>query len=145
MRLDLRPRPLLALALVLGCRASQSAPDPRRLEPIARKYVILGLGLGHHDANYVDAYYGPPALKAAADSESLSVDKIRASAESLVKELGDTVPAYADSLVRLRHRYLRTQLGSMVARAKMLGGEHLGFDREARALYDAEPPHFTDA
>jgi hypothetical protein len=143
MRLCLRP--VLALALVLGCRASQSAPEARRLEPIARKYVVLGLGLGHHDPNYVDAYYGPPALKAAADSESLSVDKIRASAESLIKELGDTVPAYSDSLVRLRHRYLRTQLGSMVARAKMLGGEHLSFDQEARALYDAEPPHFTDA
>jgi hypothetical protein len=143
----MRPRLslLLALGLFVGCRASQSPPDPRRLEPIARQYVILGLSLGHYDPNYVDAYYGPASLRAAADSESLSVAKVRSSAESLIAQLGDSVPAYSDSLVRLRHRYLRTQLSAMVARAKMLGGEHLTFDQEARALYDAEPPHYSDA
>ncbi len=137
--------PLLALGLLAACRASQTAPDPRRLDPIARQYVILGLSLGHHDPNYVDAYYGPASLRAAADSESLSVAKVRSSAESLIAQLGDSVPAYPDSLVRLRHRYLHTQLGSMVARAKMLAGERLTFDQEARALYDAEPPHFANA
>ncbi len=59
--------------------------------------------------------------------------------------LGDTVPAYADSMVRLRHRYLRTQLGSMAARARMLGGQRLSFDEEAKALYDVAPPHFPDS
>ena len=55
------------------------------------------------------------------------------------------MPAYADSLVRLRHRYLRVQLGAMAARARMLRGEQLSFDQEARALYDATPPHYSDA
>jgi hypothetical protein len=143
----MRPRVSLlqVLALISACRAPSPAPDSRRLDPIARQYVILGLSLGHHDPNYVDSYYGPPALRAAADSESLSVAKVRSSAESLIAQLGDSVPAYPDSLVRLRHRYLRTQLASMVARAKMLAGEHLTFDQEARALYEAEPPHFDDA
>src|SRR6185369_2510992 len=59
--------------------------------------------------------------------------------------LGDSVPAYADSLVRLRHRYLRVQLGAMATRARMLGGERLSFDQEARALYDANPPHDSPA
>ncbi|HEY7636451.1 MAG TPA: hypothetical protein VH763_12940 [Gemmatimonadales bacterium] len=142
----MRPHVILSLSLCLSaCHAAEIVQDPRRLDPIARQYVILGLSLGHHDPNYVDAYYGPPALKAAADSESLSVDKVRSSAESLIAQLGDSVPTYADSMVRLRHRYLRTQLGSMVARAKMLAGEHLTFDQEALALYDAKPPHFDDA
>jgi hypothetical protein len=136
---------LQILALVCACRTPSPAPDARRLDPIARQYVILGLSLGHHDPNYVDAYYGPASLRVAADSESLSVAKVRSSAESLVAQLGDSVPAYPDSMVRLRHRYLRTQLASMVARAKMLAGDHLTFDQEARALYDAEPPHFDDA
>jgi hypothetical protein len=138
----------LSLLLLLGlaaCRPPETPPDPRRLDPIARKYVILGLSLGHHDPNYVDAYYGPPALKTAADSEALSLDKIRSSAESLIAQLGDSVPPYPDSLVRLRHRSLRTQLSSMAARARMLARERLTFDQEARALYDAEPPHFDDA
>ena len=55
------------------------------------------------------------------------------------------MPAYADSLVRLRHRYLREQLGAMATRARMLGGERLSFDQEARALYDADPPHDSPA
>jgi hypothetical protein len=143
----MRPRLSLLQILVLisACRTPSPAPDARRLDPIARQYVILGLSLGHHYPNYVDAYYGPASLRAAADSESLSVAKVRSSAESLIAQLGDSVPAYPDSLVRLRHRYLRTQLGSMVARAKILGGERLTFDQEARALYDAEPPHFDNA
>jgi hypothetical protein len=137
---------LIATVLTLGCRApAPSVPDPHALDAIARRYVVLGLGLGHHDRNYVDAYYGPDSLRAAADAESLSVAQVRIAAESLMAILGDQVPPYADSLVRLRHRYLRVQLGAMAARARMLGGERLGFDAEATALYDAAPPHYPDA
>jgi hypothetical protein len=112
---------------------------------VATRYVTLALGLGGHDPNYVDAYYGPASLKAAAEAESLKVPQILQSADSLIGVLGDSVPAYADSLVRLRHKYLRTQLGSMAARARMLGGQRLSFDEESRALYDVTPPHFADA
>ena len=48
--------------------------------------------------------------------------------------LGDSAPRYEDSIVGMRHRYLRVQLGSMAARARMLDGERLSFDEEARAL-----------
>jgi hypothetical protein len=122
-----------------------SAPDPARLDPIARRYVVLALGLGRHDPNFVDAYYGPDSLKARAEAESLTVAQVRSAAESLIAVLGEGTPAYADSLVRLRHRYLRTQLGAMATRARMLAGERLGFDQEAKALYDAEPPHYPPA
>jgi hypothetical protein len=33
----------------------------------------------------------------------------------------------------------------MSTRARMLAGERLSFDQEARALYDAVPPHYSDA
>ncbi|HEX3276113.1 MAG TPA: hypothetical protein VHR43_14750, partial [Gemmatimonadales bacterium] len=115
------------------------------LDAVARRYVVLGLSLGRHDANYVDAYYGPDSLRQVAAAESLSVARVRASAESLMAVLGDSVPAYSDPLVRLRHRYLRVQLGAMASRARMLEGERLGFDAEAAALYDATPPHYPDA
>jgi hypothetical protein len=142
MRLHLLPAVILALA----CRPSAStAPDAGALDVVARRYVVLGLGLGKHDPNYVDAYYGPDSLKRAADAESLTVAQVRSAAESLIAVLGDSVPAYADTLVRLRHRYLRVQLGAMAARARMLSGERLPFDAEAEALYDAKPPHYPDA
>jgi hypothetical protein len=101
------------LALTGACGQERPAADSGPLDAMARRYVVLGLGLGRHDPNYVDAYYGPDALKAAAAAESLSVAEVRAAAESLVSLLGDSAPAYADSLVRLRHRYLRVQLGAM--------------------------------
>jgi hypothetical protein len=138
-------RLMLALSLVGACRPSQPAADPAVLDGIARRYVLLVLGLGRHDPNYVDAYYGPDSLKAVAAHDSLSVGRIRAAAESLIAVLGDTVPAYSDSLVRLRHKYLRTQLGALAARAGMLGGKWLKFDQEAHALYDVTPPHLSDA
>ena len=141
----LRHAVMTVLALTGACRQERPPADAGRLDAIARRYVVLGLGLGRHDPNYVDAYYGPDSLKAAAAAESLSVAEVRAAAESLISILGDSVPAYADSLVGLRHRYLRVQLGAMAARARMLGGERLGFEEEARALYDAEPPRFTEA
>jgi hypothetical protein len=136
--------PLLITALACGAPEARRA-DPAALDPIARRYVALGLALGRHDPNYVDAYYGPDSLRAAAESESLSVAAVRAAAESLITALGDSVPRYQDSVVGLRHRYLRVQLGAMVARARMLGGEKMSFDQEARALYDVEPPRFAAA
>ncbi len=134
---------LLPLALT-ACRPTPAA-DPAALDAVARRYVVLGLELGRHDPNYVDAYYGPDSLRSAAEAESLSVSGIRASAESLITVLGDSVPAYQDPVVTMRHRYLRVQLGSMAARARMLGGGRLSFDQEAQALYDVKPPRFEPA
>lgn len=146
----MRPSPMalpLALVVLLAHTACRSTPDadPAALDPVARRYVVLGLALGRHDANYVDAYYGPDSLAAAAEAGSPSIAEIRASAESLITVLGDSVPAYRDSVVAMRHRYLRVQLGSMAARARMLAGERLAFDQEAQALYDVKPPHFAPA
>src|SRR6185503_3726569 len=118
----MRRLPVLCALLLAGCGgergASPSAPDPTRLDPIARRYVVLALALGHHDPNFVDAYYGPDSLKVAADAESLSVPQVRAAAESLIAVLGDRIPTYVDSLVGLRHQYLRVQLGAMATRAR---------------------------
>lgn len=135
----------LAAAARAGCRPVHRAADPAVLDPVARRYVELVLGLGKHDPNYVDAYYGPDSLKTIAEASALGVEQIKLAAESLLAALGDSVPVYADSMVGFWHRYLQRQLASMVARARMLGGEQMSFDQEARALYDADPPHFSDA
>ena len=145
MRLFPARRLVLAL-LTASCGGERAAgPDPARLDAVAARYVHLGLGLGRHDPNYVDAYYGPDSLRTAAETESLTVPQIRAAAESLAAVLGDGPPAYADSLLTRRHRYLRAQLTAMAARARMLGGERLTFDEEALALYDTRPPRYPDA
>ena len=137
---------LLVLALLLACKAESRPPaDPATLDPVARQYVVLGLQLGAHDPNYVDAYYGPDSLRTIASGDSATLQQIRVRAESLLTVLGDSTPEYQEDLVRMRHRYLRSQLASMVARARMLEGEKFTFDEEAKALFDAEPPRYTDA
>ena len=99
MRLRLPPL-LTLLLLTAACRPTPpAAPDPGRLDAVARRYVVLGLGLGAHDANYVDAYYGPDSLRAGGRGGVAVRRGGPASAESLIAVLGDSVPAYADSLV----------------------------------------------
>jgi hypothetical protein len=137
---------LLALSIALAACTPrvtvEAAPD---LDGIAHRYVILALQLGQHDANYVDAYYGPDSLKSLAGKDSLSLTAIRVRADSLLAALGTPPAVETDSLLVMRHRYLATQLRSMVAHTRRLGGERMTFDEEARAIYDATPPHFSVA
>lgn len=142
--MQLRSTAVLLLALVTGCQGG-SAPDPGVLDGVANRYIALSLAMGKHDANYIDAYYGPDSLKQAVDRAELDLTQIKTQAESLLKTLGDSVPAYADTLVRYRHSYLARQLHAMVTRAGMLQGEKIRFDQEAEALYAATPPQYSDA
>ena len=58
------------------------------MNKIAEEYVKLVLAVGQHDADYVDAYYGPPEWKKAADTTKLSLDGIAARAHDLRTQLG---------------------------------------------------------
>ncbi|MBA2292208.1 MAG: hypothetical protein H0W15_07120 [Gemmatimonadales bacterium] len=133
---------ILLLAACSGTPEQATAPD---LDRIAHQYVRLVLGMGHHDPDYVDAYYGPDSLKAAADRDSLDLSAIRSAADSLIAELGDAMPTDADSMLVMRHRYLRTQLGALITRTRMVGGEQLTFDQEARGLYGTDVPAYDPA
>jgi hypothetical protein len=116
------------------------------MNQVAESYVKLVLAVGRHDADYVDAYYGPPEWKAQADSGTMALPDIERRATALIAQLGaDTAAGVETSdMARLRHAYLRKQLEAMVARVKMLQGTTMSFDDEARALYDATPPKTTE-
>ncbi len=47
------------------------------MNQVAEDYVKLALAMGPHDADYVDAYYGPEELKTAGESEFPDLDSIR--------------------------------------------------------------------
>jgi len=115
------------------------------MNDIAESYVKLVLALGNHDADYVDAYYGPSEWKEAAEGDESTLVEIRDRAATLIEVLEAEPPSVeADELVRLRHRYLVTQLGSLRVRARMLAGERLSFDEESQGLYDTVAPAYTD-
>ncbi|MEO5824996.1 MAG: hypothetical protein ABIR59_03850 [Gemmatimonadales bacterium] len=133
---------ILLLAACSGSPEQVAAPD---LDAIAHRYVRLVLGMGQHDPDYVDAYYGPDSLKATANRDSLALPALRRGADSLLAELGDAMPDGTDSMLVMRHRYLRTQLGALIIRTRMVGGEKLTFDQEARGLYGVDVPVYEPA
>ena len=134
---------LFATVLLSACATARVTESSAHMSAIAESYVKLVLAVGQHDPNYVDAYYGPPAWKASADSVKLPLAEILRLSNVAIEQLGPT-PA-GDDINALRNRYLRTQLGALNARVRMLQGQRFTFDEEAKALYDAVAPTYDDA
>ncbi len=116
------------------------------MNSLGERYVRLVLAMGQHDADYVDAYYGPAAWKQEVDAQKLPLAEITSRAAVLGRDIAAAAPAAtAEELVRLRHRYLSRQLEALRARAAMLSGTKMTFDEESKALYDAVAPRHTAA
>ncbi len=130
------------LPSVTGQRLSQR----QHLDTIAERYVRLVLALGVHDADSVDAYYGPPWWRTQAEEVRVPLEAIGTDARLLAGELAQiTPPGGTDDLEHLRYRYLSGQLSALRARVDMRAGQKLTFDQESRALYDAVAPVHTEA
>jgi len=114
------------------------------MNAIAERYIKLVLLVGQHDSNFVDAYYGDPAWKPSGAPVPLA--ELAAQTATLKQDVAAIVlPEKADEATRLRHKYLDKQLTAVETRIAMLSGKKLTFDEEAARLYDAEPPHLTEA
>ena len=143
-RLSLVVACLAAMALVhaacLG--AVENGPaEGNAMNQLAERYVKLVLALGQHDADYVDAYYGPPEWRKGSEAGKRPLDQIDHEAAALQQSLGAAAPAAAaEEMLRLRHTYLTKQVSALRARIAMLSGRTLTFDEESRALYDAVAP-----
>ena len=119
-------------------------PSSSEMNEIAERYVKLVLALGRHDADYVDAYYGPAQWKADADGAIVPLDELAGRGRALL----DTVtrlPVPPAELDRLRRQYLERQLSALNTRIRMLKGERLTFDEESKALYDAVAPTLPES
>jgi hypothetical protein len=107
----------------------------------AERYVRLVLALGRHDADYVDAFYGPAEWRKEAEAAKRPLADIRKDADALQTALAAVAPpGTADELARLRYAYLTRQLESLRSRTSMLSGTRMKFDEESKALYDAVAP-----
>lgn len=138
-------RPIVCAAIGVLIVSDAFARRPAAQDPpmnrIAERYVALVLAVGQHDADYVDAYYGPPEWRERAAAEKRPLAAIDAEAAALLRELAVSAPSSsAGEMARLRHQYLSKQLAALRARVSMLQGQRLTFDEESRALYDAVAP-----
>jgi hypothetical protein len=118
--------------------AGRQAPSTSPMNATAEDYVKLVLAVGQHDADYVDAYYGPPAWKKDAESRKVPLADLEKQASAVIQRL----PARptGDEMSVLRATYLKRQLEALLARVSMLQGKKLTFDQESQALYDALAP-----
>jgi hypothetical protein len=129
----------VAAAITAGAQGSM-------MNTLAERYVRLVLAMGQHDADYVDAYYGPPEWRTEAEGARTSLAEIQSRASTLAQDLAAAAPpASADELTRLRHGYLVRQLEALRARASIVAGTKLRFDDESKALYDAVAPTHSAA
>ncbi len=121
------------------------APDPFR--DVATRYVKLVLAMGVHDADYVDAYYGPPELRKEAEAVKRPLTELDRAAAQLESDIAQSsLPASKDEeLWRLRKQYLQRQLAALRGRVAMLQGKRLTFDQESQVLYDAVAPKHDEA
>ncbi len=129
----------LAMSVALAAQANV-------MNKLAADYVKLVLAMGEHDADYVDAYYGPPEWQKEAGLNRVSLQRIGAEAAVIARALLRAAPGgTASEIARLRHQYLTRQIEALRERVRMRTGRAYSFDEESRALYDAVAPTHTEA
>ena len=116
----------------------------KALDDAAEDYVRLVLGLGVHDAAYVDAYYGPEERKSEVAQKALSLEDLRTEADRLVTQLTVLDVQPLPLIDQARRDYLKRQTESAKARIDLVSGTKFTFDGESQALYDAQAPHYSE-
>ncbi len=118
------------------------------MNTIAESYVKLVLKIGQHDADYIDAYYGPEEWKPKElthdGNDTLIHNQLSEEADKLLNDLEDLSNYEATQLETLRYRYLYKQLLAAKTKLFMISGGKLSFDEESTSLYDAVSPNYPE-
>jgi hypothetical protein len=101
------------------------------MDSISSRYIQLAFAIEAHIEGFIDAYFGPPALKAPAE---------RREPAAIVDDLAALrAEVAASDYPAGRKAYLEAQLRAMQATARKLAGEQLSYSDEVRLLFDIEP------
>jgi hypothetical protein len=104
------------------------------MNTLARDYVLLAFAIDRHIPGYIDAYFGPPEVKAEADSGPLMpLRTLAIEAEQLAQAVPEA------GFVNQRADFFTAQLSAMAATISILQGERLPLAREVEAIYGLEP------
>lgn len=126
---------ILSIALAMSLIASPAAAQgPDSLDAIARDYVRAMLEIGKRDDGFVDAYYGPPEWRTAAEASPRSLEELGRAVEALRGRLA-AVSVPADSPEARRIAFLGAQLTAASNRLRLVRGERLTFAEEAQGIY----------
>ena len=114
--------------------------QPPPLDPLARDYVALALGIERHVPGYVDAYVGPPAVREEALAGGPPVPaRLLAAAEALAVRVAEY------DAPETRVGFLTAQVAAMIATCRRLVGEEMAYRDEVGRLFDVEPERTPEA
>lgn len=130
--------------ILFACSPAEQAKSPD-MNQIAIDYVKLVLEVGQYDGDFVDAYYGPDNLKPAEveKGSEFPASRYLETADQLRNKLDQLDEASFAGLEKARLNMLKKQLLAVRTKISMMGGKKYSFDEEAKLLYDAEPPTYT--
>jgi hypothetical protein len=138
-------RQLAVFALIVagGIVMTGQTPTADPYRSVAEQYVKLVLAVGQHDADYVDAFYGPAEWRKEAEASKTplaAIDQQAAATETALSAIVVKPNPRDAEMWGLRRQFLTRQLASLRSRVAMLQGKKLTFDEESLALYDAVAP-----
>lgn len=132
---------IFGLACLFGLSTTVIGDESaRQVDVLARDYVVLELAMGEHDPGHVDAYFGPPELKAQAVSAGWTTAEIAERAHALQSELGQVSSGDGARITELDRR-----LTALLTRVAIHQGETLTFDEESERLFAAQAPDYDAA
>lgn len=133
---------VLAAPLLAACAAAPSgaavavavpvAAD--RLDAIAADYLALSLEIGTHEDGYIDAYYGPAAIREAAERAPRDKAALRRAAADLRARIAVQARLIKGINAR-RAAFLNAQLIAADTRLQMMEGTRFRFADEAERLF----------
>ncbi|NIN66579.1 MAG: hypothetical protein GTO63_18210 [Anaerolineae bacterium] len=110
------------------------------MDEIGRNYLTLALNIDRHFEGVVDAYYGPPELKAEVEQgEPRALDALADDAGQLEAAID------ASDFDAQRKDYLTRQTRAMAAIIRNLSGDQLDFVEEVELYFDITPQMVDEA
>ncbi len=148
-------RELLAIAAaalaLTGCVGTSQAQEGSAAQPpltsisvnelvdrLARDYVALSLEIGTHEDGYIDAYYGPPEIRTAAEKAPRDKAALRGEIAEMRGMLVRLISMMRGPDAR-RIEFLDRQLVAADTRLAMMMGEKFKFADEAERLFGVRP------
>jgi hypothetical protein len=103
------------------------------MDEIGHRYLDLALNLDRHFEGFVDAYFGPPELRAQIlAGRPTPLDALADDARKLLDAIADETDAQ-------RRGFLAKQVGAMAAVIDNLAGNQVDFEKEVELYFDIVP------
>jgi hypothetical protein len=134
---------LFLTLLIFSCSTPKESIS---MDELAESYVRLALEIGQYDSDFVDAYYGPEEWRPEGEkADSLPASSLIDRVNKLLAQAKELDTSSFSELEKARVAFFQKQLIAVRTKVEMMAGKVYSFDEEAKLLYDAEPPYYSES